>query len=252
MRPLALRLAGRLATAARPLCSGSALHPLLPPAASSRPLLCLDLEETLVHCETDDKDVTAYREDNGPEQMRANAAARAHDKAFAIPAPDAELDLPYLEAPVRLYKRPLLDDFLEEASKLCDLVVFTSAAESYARAIAASIDPDRRCAALLTREDCTPANGMYAKDLGRLGRPLERVVLLDDNAGSFMNHLDNGVPISAFFGDPADRGLSSVLPLLRALADADDVRPVIRDRFKMRESLLRDLRFVREAVADRG
>ena len=71
----------------------------------------------------------------------ANAAARAHDKAFAIPAPDAELDLPYLEAPVRLYKRPLLDDFLEEASKLCDLVVFTSAAESYARAIAAS-SPD--------------------------------------------------------------------------------------------------------------
>ena len=234
--------------ARRLFCSCKATPQLLPPSDSQRLLLCLDLEETLVFCETDDKSITAFRENNGPELMRAHAAARMHDKAFTVPAADAELELPYLDSPVRIHKRPNLEDFLDEASKLCDLVIFTSAAESYARAVWQSIDPARRCMTLLTRDACELENGVHLKDLSRLGRPLEQVVLLDDNAGSFLRQLDNGMPISAFFGDPADRGLASMIPLLHSLAVAADVRPVLRARFRIQQNMLDDFKELREAL----
>ena len=43
------------------------------------------------------------------------------------------------------------------------------------------------------------------KDLGRLGRDLGRVVLVDDNAWSFLLQPANGVPAAPFLGSPHDR-----------------------------------------------
>ena len=101
---------------------------------------------------------------------------------------DLEIELAYLERPVRLYKRPLLDDFLIEASKLAELVVFSAAVEGYVREVASKLDPGGRLfgGRVLTRTHCTPVDAMLAKDLSRLGRPLERLILVDDNVASCM------------------------------------------------------------------
>ena len=123
----------RLGCGARRALTTSA--PLIPPApASGRALptltICLDLDETLVHSTTSDPDAPGFQEMSGPEIARAKAAqANLHGGIQLAAGPaDHEINLVYVDAPVRLYKRPLLDDFLLEASKLGQLVLFSSGA----------------------------------------------------------------------------------------------------------------------------
>ena len=87
-------------------------------------------------------------------------------------------------------------------------MLYTSAAEGYASEIVKEIDPaGTRFLRVLTRQHCHPLQvGSYAKDLAGLGRPLERTVLVDDSNNSFMMQPDNGIPITAYFGNPTDRG----------------------------------------------
>jgi CTD small phosphatase-like protein 2 len=44
-------------------------------------------------------------------------------------------------------------------------------------------------------------------------------------------HVNNGIPIESWFDDPSDSALISLLPFLEKLVDADDVRPVIAEKF---------------------
>jgi TFIIF-interacting CTD phosphatase-like protein len=124
---------------------------------------------------------------------------------------------------------------------VAELVLYTSAAEGYASEIVKEIDPaGTRFLRVLTRQHCHPLQvGSYAKDLAGLGRPLERTVLVDDSNNSFMMQPDNGIPITAYFGNPTDRDLVRILHLLRHLhAEADDVRPFLRERFAVQQKLL--------------
>lgn len=76
---------------------------------------------------------------------------------------------------------------------------------------------------------------------------MARTVLVDDSNTSFMLQPDNGIPISAFYGDPRDRGLVEVLPLLRRLCEADDVRPELRAKFGVQAKLLSKLQAIRSS-----
>lgn len=45
------------------------------------------------------------------------------------------------------------------------------------------------------------------------------------------------MPIETWFDDPADRELMYLLPFLEELRRADDVRPLIRERFRLHERI---------------
>ena len=125
--------------------SASGILPPLSANSSSLPKLtvCLDVDDCMLHATNADVDPPRFRESVGPEAARAKAAhAELMRRGRMMPAPDHEFELPYLEFPVRVYKRPLLDDFLGEASKLCELVLYSSAVEGYVRECAALLDPD--------------------------------------------------------------------------------------------------------------
>ena len=245
----------------RRLCSSTTLPlPPLPavPEGTRPPLtLCLDLDECLVHCTVSEGSDSSFMESSGPEASRALAAQAAlhqqRSRRRLTLQPDAEIELPYLETPVHLHKRPLLDDFLHEAAKLCELVVFSSAADAYARAVLAELDPTRTLfAGLLARAHCTRMDGTLVKDLSTLGRPLERTVLIDDNVGSFLLQPDNAIPILPFHGKPDDRELSHMLPLLRRLHGASDVRELLRAEFGLAENLLQGVRGLRKTAQGSG
>lgn len=91
----------------------------LPPKSGEHPkqTLVLDLDETLVHCTTN-------------------------------PVPNADLVFPvdfngeHFE--VYVLKRPHLEEFLDEVSKLFEVVIFTASQQVYADALLNLIDPRRR------------------------------------------------------------------------------------------------------------
>lgn len=246
---LQLHRAARLHRAAARGLTSLPLPPLAGSTSRPRLTICLDLDECLVHSQADAADIEWKERDLHVGERDPFAA---HAKASARPPPDFELELPYVEAPVRVWKRPAVDDFLAEASKLGELVVFTSAAEGYATELMAQLDPQQALvSALLSRRQCRRMEdgGSFAKDLGALGRPLERTVLVDDSSASFVLQPDNAIPVPPFFGGPSDATLSEVLQLLRVLDGHDDVRPHLRQRYGVREKLVASLASLRAEIA---
>ncbi len=72
------------------------------------------------------------------------------------------------------------------------------------------------------------------QDLSRLGRDLNRTVLVDDTPLAYLRQPDNGVPCCQFRGDVDDRVLvEATLPLLQSMAEMGDVRPMLHRRYDM-------------------
>ncbi|KAI3931089.1 hypothetical protein MKW92_011425, partial [Papaver armeniacum] len=73
--------------------------------------------------------------------------------------------------------------------------------------------------------------GSCVKDLSMFG-DLAKVILVDNDPNNFRKQKDNGIAIQSWYSDPQDEELiSTVLPLLQRLAAANDVRPIIAERY---------------------
>jgi CTD small phosphatase-like protein 2 len=55
----------------------------------------------------------------------------------------------------------------------------------------------------------------YVKDLSKLGRPLEKTIIVDNVAENFSEQPDNGIFIKSWFDDTSDTALSELAPLLQ-------------------------------------
>jgi CTD small phosphatase-like protein 2 len=77
--------------------------------------------------------------------------------------------------------------------------------------------------------------GNFLKDLHILGRDMSKVAIVDNSMQAFGFQIDNGIPIESWFDDDNDSELLSLIPLLRALKDTKDVRPLIRQTFRLQE-----------------
>jgi len=69
------------------------------------------------------------------------------------------------------------------------------------------------------------------KDLSRLGRDLKRVIVIDSNKKFYWLQPDNALIIKKFDGDPQDRELTKLLPILEKIQQYNvyDVRNIIRE-----------------------
>lgn len=70
---------------------------------------------------------------------------------------------------------------------------------------------------------------------------MSRTVLVDNNPLSFICQPTNGVLVASFYDDPADTALASVMQLIRHLDQAGDVRPILKDMFRL-DTLLGEYR----------
>lgn len=174
---------------------------LLPPKPPQdhRLTLVLDLDETLVHfCEVP----TEEQEEESDEKTK---------HLFLV--------------------RPYVNTFLASTSQNFEIVIFTASVQNYADYILDILDPEEKYIShRLYRRNCDFRDGVYMKDLSKLGRELSKTLIVDNNADNFQLQPDNGILIKSWYGEEGDQALKNLGPLLEEIAfeDEDDVRVVMK------------------------
>ena len=106
------------------------------------------------------------------------------------------------------------------------------------------LDIHKVCHFRLFREACVCHRGNYVKDLGKLGRPLKDIIIIDNSPASYLFNPENAVPIDTYvccnlflcyllnqqfswFDDPNDTELLDLIPFLEDISTVDDVCSVL-------------------------
>lgn len=171
-------------------------------ALQHRPLLILDLDETLVHASTQ----------RPPSNNR-------YDVQF-----DVDMGPHQAPVPVWVAIRPGAREFLYDVAAHFEIAVFTASIKNYADKVCETLDPQGRFIHhRLYRDHCSDVDGVFVKDLSRLGRPLHRVAILDNSPHAYLFHPENAIPILSWFDDMQDRELPKMTSMLiHRLAQSDN------------------------------
>ncbi|KAI3356978.1 hypothetical protein L3Q82_003614 [Scortum barcoo] len=119
----------------------------------------------------------------------------AQDQGKICVVIDLDETLVHSSFKVYVLKRPYVDEFLQRMGELFECVLFTASL----------------------------AKGCYVKDLSRLGRDLNKTLILDNSPASYIFHPNNAVPVVSWFDDVDDAELLNLLPVFEELSQADNV-----------------------------
>jgi len=111
-------------------------------------------------------------------------------------------------------------------------VIFTAATQDYADWVIDQIDPENLVTHRLYRQHALPWGPLFAKDLSRLGRDLDRTLIIDNVQENFMLQPNNGIFILPWYEDPHDTALFTLTPLLEELVQTRSRVPDIFDKYR--------------------
>lgn len=174
----------------------------------SKKTLLLDLDETLIHTNSEMVD---------PEKL--------------IPIPGD-----HMNPPIRLKIRPHARKFLRRMKEHYEILVFTASCSAYAQLVVKELDPENKIISyILDRTQCLETrNGLYIKDLRIIkNRELKNMIIVDNLVHSFGFQIDNGVPILEWRGNQEDEELKYLTNYLLEAKKYDDVREFNRERLKL-------------------
>ncbi|CAK6963694.1 probable C-terminal domain small phosphatase isoform X1 [Scomber scombrus] len=180
--------------------------PLLPRMKSNdagKICVVIDLDETLVH--------SSFKPVNNAD--------------FIIPV---EIDGTVHQ--VYVLKRPHVDEFLKRMGELFECVLFTASLSKYADPVSDLLDKWGAFRSRLFRESCVFHKGNYVKDLSRLGRDLNKVIIIDNSPASYIFHPDNAVPVASWFDDMSDTELLDLIPFFERLSKEDDIYDILKQQ----------------------
>jgi len=182
--------------------------PALPKHRRKDKTLVLDLDETLVHSTLKSIDDADFQ--------------------FEIKVPDSGLQTVYVKT------RPYLTQFLQYASSLFEIVVFTASPTMYANRVFDLIDPERSLIDhRMFRHHCHLHQGNYVKDLSALGRDFDKVVIIDNAVEAMGFQLHNGILIENFMGSASDTSLLQMKEFLNMMDQARDVRDAVVQYYEL-------------------
>ena len=164
---------------------------LLPPQSledKAKITLVLDLDETLVH-----------------------------SSFLAIPHADYRFMLGIDQNSVGVFVcvRPGTERFLRELGSLYEIVIFTASCQVYADQVIDFIDKGHHVKHRLYRDSCTDFGGNFIKDLSRLNRSLEKIIIVDNSSVAYLIQPYNAIAITSWFDDPTDNELFIILEYLK-------------------------------------
>lgn len=135
-----------------------------------------------------------------------------------------------------LFVRPLLNEFLEFASKNFNLILFTASQKCYADPILKIIDPhDKYFKIKLFRHNCIEFKNLFIKDLNILPTfGIKDMILIDNCIFSFSRNLKNSILISSYYNNEKDTELGNLIDFFENsdLIDCKDVREKLEFSFK--------------------
>jgi Dullard-like phosphatase family protein len=128
---------------------------------------------------------------------------------------------PNNESSGKIMIRPFLYDFLKNIKKDYELIIFTAATQDYADPIINAIEKDEKYFDYrLYRIHTTIIDNDFVKDLSKLGRDLNRTIIVDNMKQNYKNQPNNGITIRPFWGkDVEDTALVDLLDILKKIAD---------------------------------
>ena len=123
--------------------------------------------------------------------------------------------------------RPFCYHFLYEMSKLFEIVIFTAAMKDYADSILDVLDPEKKYIKFRLYRSHTSISGMnFVKDLNKLGRDLNKVVIIDNLADNFKLQQNNGIQCGTWIEDMKDTQLMDIEIILKEIVkdEPEDLR----------------------------
>ena len=138
--------------------------------------------------------------------------------------------------------RPYCFQFLEQMSKYFETVIFTAAMKEYADSILDLIDPEKKLINFrLYRHHTTISGISFVKDLSKLGRDLNRTIIIDNLADNFKLQQNNGIQIGTWIDDMKDTQLNDLGKILIEIVNKkpQNIRNIIK---KLKEDCLKKIR----------
>ena len=115
--------------------------------------------------------------------------------------------------------RPGVFTFLEKVKEFYEIILFTEASEAYTGLIMEAFNKKNYFDYKLFRQHTIIIGQDFVKDLQRIGRPLDRIIIIDNIAQNFRMQKANGINIKSFFGEnQKDQALIDLIPILTNIA----------------------------------
>ena len=123
--------------------------------------------------------------------------------------------------------RPGVIPFLEKIGQYYELIVFTAATQDYGDLLIDAIEENNvYFEHRFYRQHTIIIGNDFVKDLNRIGRPLDKIIIVDNMPQNFRLQKENGINIKAFWGeDVNDNALEELgIILVNIAKDGGDVR----------------------------
>jgi Dullard-like phosphatase family protein len=127
--------------------------------------------------------------------------------------------------------RPYCFKFLEDMSKIFEITIFTAATKDYADSILDIIDPNKKLINhRLYRQHISIHETFFVKDLSKIGRNLNRCIIIDNLAENFKLQPNNGIQCNTWVDDMKDTQLYDLDIILTKIIEKkpQDIKPIIK------------------------
>ena len=128
------------------------------------------------------------------------------------------------------------EKFIKELSKYCEICIFTASTKYYADIVIDGLKYNNLIDYRLYRQHTTIERGINIKDLSKLGRNLEKIIIVDNIEENYQLQPNNGINISDFEGDEKDDELEYLLEDLLEIVSVPG-KNVINELPKVRRNM---------------
>jgi TFIIF-interacting CTD phosphatase-like protein len=134
--------------------------------------------------------------------------------------------------------RPGVFQFIDEIKEYYEIILFSEAERSYIDLLTEAIGENRYLYdCVLCRDYMSIVGKNFVKDLNKIGRTLDRVIIVDNMPQNFSLHKENSIYIKSFWGvENDDKALLDLIPILISIAQSgNDVR---KELVKYKEKII--------------